>query len=85
MSQKVRMDMLPRLRQRYAGRGREGKSLMIDEVCGQFGYTRKHAIKLLNAKAGWGGEPGGRRGRLPKYETAAVEVLQRICRAAEQP
>lgn len=49
MSQKVRMDMLPRLRQRYAGRGRQGKSLMIDELCEQFGYSRKHAIKLLNA------------------------------------
>ena len=75
MSQKVRMDMLPRLRQRYAGRGRQGKSLMIDELCEQFGYSRKHAIKLLNARSGWGGEPGGRRGRPPKYETATVEVL----------
>ena len=75
MSQKVRMDMLPRLRQRYAGRGRQGKSLMIDELCEQFGYSRKHAIKLLNAQSGWGGEPGGRRGRPPKYEAATVEVL----------
>ena len=49
MSQKVRMDMLPRLRQRHAVRGRPGKSLMIDELCEQFGYSRKHAIKLLNA------------------------------------
>ena len=54
MSQKVRMDMLPRLRQRYAGRSREGKSRMIDELCDQLGYSRKHAIKLLNARAGWG-------------------------------
>ena len=37
MSQKVRAEMLPRLRQRYAGRGREGRSLMIDELCEQFG------------------------------------------------
>jgi len=85
MSQKVRMDMLPRLRQRYAGRGREGKSRMIDELCEQFGYSRKHAIKLLNAKAGWGGAPNVRRGRPPKYEAARLEVLQRIWRAAEQP
>lgn len=85
MSQKVRMDMLPRLRQRYANRGREGKSRMIDELCEQFGYSRKHAIKLLNAKAGWGGQTGLRRGRPPKYEAATVEVLQRIWRAAEQP
>ena len=55
------------------------------ELCEQFGYSRKHAIKLLNAQSGWGGEPGGRRGRPPKYEAATVEVLQRIWRAAEQP
>ncbi|MGB0583093.1 MAG: hypothetical protein ACPGVU_25695 [Limisphaerales bacterium] len=73
MSQKVRMDMLPRLRQRYGGQGREGKSRMIDELCEQFGYSRKHAIKLLNAQVGWGGEPmsdeGGRPSmRLPPWK-----------------
>ena len=85
MSQKVRMDMLPRLRQRYAGRSREGKSRMIDELCDQLGYSRKHAIKLLNARAGWGGEPNLHRGRPPKHGAATLEVLQRIWRAAEQP
>ena len=44
MSQKVRDEMLPRLRQRYAGRGREGRSRMIQELCEQFGYSRKHSI-----------------------------------------
>lgn len=57
MSQRVRNEMLPRLRQRYTSRGREGRSRMIDELVEQFGYSRKHAIKLLGAKAGWGGEP----------------------------
>ena len=47
MSQKVREEMLPRLRQRYVNRDREGRSRMIDELCEQFGYSRKHAIKLL--------------------------------------
>lgn len=31
---------------------------MIDELCEQFGYSRKRAIKLLNARVGWGGDPG---------------------------
>ena len=56
VSQKVREEMLPRLRQRYGNRGREGRSRMIQEMAGQFGYSRKHAIKLLGAKAGWGGD-----------------------------
>ncbi len=61
MSRKIAQEVLPRLRQRYAGRGREGRSRLIDEVCEQWGYSRKHAIKLLNAKAGWGGRQQGRR------------------------
>lgn len=85
MSQKVREEMLPRLRQRYAMRGREGRSRMIDELCEQFGYSRKHAIKLLNARAGWGGDPAVRKGRPVVYEPQVVEVLWCIWRAAEQP
>jgi len=85
MSQKVREEMLPRLRQRYVVRGREGRSRMIDELCEQFGYSRKHAIKLLNARAGWGGDPAVRKGRPVVYEPQVVEVLWRIWRAAEQP
>lgn len=85
MSQKVRAEMLPRLRQRYAGRGREGRSRLIDEVCEQFGYSRKHAIKLLGARAGWGGDPAVRKGRPPVYGREVEVVLHRIWRAAEHP
>jgi hypothetical protein len=47
MSRKIAEELLPRLRQRYMGRGREGRSRLIDELCEQWGYSRKHAIKLL--------------------------------------
>ena len=85
MSQTVREEMLPRLRQRYAGRARQGRTQLIDEVCEQFGYSRKHAIKLLNARAGWGGDPAVRKGRPSVYGPKVVEVLWRIWQAAEQP
>ncbi len=85
MSQKVREEMLPRLRQRYMGRGRQGRSRMIDELCEQFGYSRKHAIKLLNARAGWGGDPAVAKGRPALYGAEVVEVLLKIWQAAEQP
>lgn len=85
MSQKVREAMLPRLRQRYANRGREGRSRLLDEVCEQFGYSRKHAIKLLNAHAGWGGDPAVRKGRPAQYGPEVAEVLWAIWKAAEQP
>lgn len=85
MSQKVREEMLPRLRQRYLERGREGRSRMVQELCEQFGYSRKHAIKLLNAKAGWGGNPSLTKGRPALYGPAEVQVLLKIWQAAEQP
>ena len=85
MSQKVREEMLPRLRQRYANRWRQGRSRMIDELCEQFGYSRKHAIKLLHAKAGWGGDPAVRKGRPPEYGPEVAEVLWRIWKVSEQP
>ncbi len=78
MSQKIREEMLPRLRQRYANRGMEGRSRMVTELCEQFGYSRKHAIKLLGAKVGWGGDPLVRKGRPPVYGSQEVEVLLRI-------
>lgn len=85
MSRKIREEMLPRLRQRYANRGQEGRGRMITELCEQFGYSRKHAIKMLGARAGWGGDPAVRKGRPPLYGVAVVEVLRRIWLASEQP
>lgn len=85
MSQKVREDMLPKLRQSYAGRGRAGRSRMIDELCEQFGYNRKHAIKLLGAKVGWGGYPEVRKGRPSKYGAGVVEVLWCVWKVGEHP
>jgi hypothetical protein len=85
MSQKVREALLPRMRQRYGGRGKEGRGRLLDEVCEQFGYSRKHAIKLLGAKAGWGGDPAVRKGRPPVYGPEVERVVYAIWKAAEQP
>ena len=84
MSRKMAEEVLPRLRQRYAGRGREGRSRLIEEVCEQWGYSRKHAIKLLGAKAGWGGDPAARKGRPPTHGEAESDVLWRIWKTSEQ-
>ncbi len=85
MSQKIREEMLPRLRQRYLARGREARSKMLDEFCEPFGYSRKHAIKLLGGRVGWGGDPTVRKGRPPIYGPAVVEVLECVWKHAEQP
>lgn len=77
--------MLPRLRQRYLGRGPAGRSKMLDELTEQFGYSRKHAIKLLGGQVGWGGDPSIPKGRPPVYGPDAVEVLWYVWKNAEQP
>lgn len=77
-----RTDQLKRLRQRYAGRGKEGKGALLDEFCEHYGYERKYAIKLLRA-----GPPVAqtreRPGPEPKYEPV-LEVVERIWGRAEQ-
>lgn len=85
MSQHTREEMLPRLRQRYLKRSREGRTKMLDEFCEQFGYDRKHAIKLLGGKAGWGGDPRVPKGRPPIYGPEVAEVLWEIWKLSEQP
>jgi hypothetical protein len=41
MSRKIAEELLPRLRLRYMGRGREGRSLLIDELSEQWGRSGK--------------------------------------------
>jgi hypothetical protein len=50
MSREIKTDLLPRLQARYAQRGRDGRSRMLDELCQDYHYDRKYAIKLLGGK-----------------------------------
>lgn len=85
MSRSTREEVLPRLRQRYINRGREGRSRLLDEVCEQWGFSRKHAIKLLNGQVGWGGDPEITKGRPVVYGPEVGEVVGQLWLAAEQP
>jgi hypothetical protein len=49
------------------------------------GLRRKHAIKLLGAETGCGGDPDVRKGRPPKYNGEVEQVLWRILKVSEQP
>jgi hypothetical protein len=83
MSQEIKEDLLPKLQARYAKRGREAKSRMLDELCEDYGYERKYAIKLLGNRLP---KPSGRPkpGPCPDY-TAIEPVIKAIWLAAEQP
>jgi hypothetical protein len=48
MSKELKKDGLPKLQLRYSRRKREGKSRMLAEVCLDYEYERKYAIKLLS-------------------------------------
>ena len=65
------------------GRGKEGKTRLLDELCAEHGDERKYAIKLLNdALPAATGAP--RPGPQPRYEPVS-EVIAAIGNAAEQP
>lgn len=73
---------LARLRFRYQGRGKEGKSRLLDEFCEQHGYDRKYAVKLLSQEAS-PQEKASPPGPEPKYG-AISEVVSQIWWKAEQ-
>ena len=84
MSKELKKDWLPKLQVRYARRSREGKSRMLDELCEDYEYERKYAIKLLR-----GGlpVPAGRAHPGPErqYEVVEPVVRQGSWLTAEQP
>lgn len=85
MSQKTREELLPRLRMSYASRSRAGKTLLLNEFCEQWQCDRKHAIKLLGGRVGWGGAVGKRRGAPLLYTEEVIRVVEVIWRVAQQP
>lgn len=83
MSRAIKADLLPRLQARYARRDRDGRRRMLDELCQDYHYERKYAIKLLGDRLP---APSGRRKPGPESRYAALEPMVRtIWLAAEQP
>jgi hypothetical protein len=84
MKEMSRAEQLEKLRWRYEHRKAEGKSVILDELCEDYGYHRKHAIRLMNAPAVLPGEPVVRCGPEPRYASICM-VVETIWKAAEQP
>jgi hypothetical protein len=74
---------LEKWRWRYLGRGKEGKSRLLDEFCEQYQFERKYAIKLLGSSEITRQAGAPRPGPEPKYAPLA-EIVTTIWRAAEQ-
>lgn len=84
MSERSKSEYLAVARARYRGRGRAGRSRLLDEVCEVCGLSRKHAIKVLGGRAGTKGRRG-RSGRGRKYGVEVGRVVHEIWKRAEQP
>jgi len=83
MSKELKNDWLPKLRIRYARRNHEGKIQMLNELCEDYHYERKYAIKLLRGNLP---VPSGRAHPGPERQYAVVEpVVRQIWLTAEQP
>src|SRR5204863_1971529 len=86
MSAKSRGEVLVQTRRRYQGRGRQGRSRLLAEICALCGFERKYASKLLSGRRAIGGSEGRRRGgSKAKYGDAERSVIKAIWLAAEQP
>lgn len=85
MSEKCREEVLQTMRERYTGRGRKGRTKLIDEFCELCGYERKYAIKLLRGQRRKFGVKASKAGSKPKYGEDERAVLKPIWLAAEQP
>lgn len=83
MSRALKEGLLGKLQARYARRDREGKGVMLDELCEDFGFERKYAIRLLR---GGVPAPSGRPRPGPERQYECIEpVIREIWLAAEQP
>ena len=83
MSQELKRQWLPKAQARYARRNREGKSRMLDELCEDYHYERKYAIKLLSGTLA---SPTGRARPGPERRYEGIEpVVRKVWLTAEQP
>lgn len=74
MSQGSRYEFLLVARRRYAGRGRQARGRLLDEVCAICGVSRKHAIKLMGGQVGLK-RPGTRVARSRRVSTGFCAEL----------
>ena len=83
MSKEMKKEYLAKLLAHYARRNREGKSRLLDELCGDYKYERKYAIKLLGGRLP---PASGRVHSGPERQYEVIEpVVRYIWQRAEQP
>ena len=86
MSPGARMEYLKAVHLRYKRANRKDKSIILDELCQNCGYHRKHAIRALNTFKRYTKPKPKKRGRPSQYNIASIiKPLKRIWLTANLP
>jgi len=83
MSQKSLKEYIEVMRQRYVGRGRTGRSRLIDELCALGDFERKYAIKVLRRQRRTN-RVSARGKKSVRYGKEVQRVLEVMWRQSEQ-
>ena len=81
MSQDLKSEIITKLRLRYAESSKREKGLILNELCANFGYNRKYAIRFLRGKKC---RIGRKRGRKNTYSDKAIGHLKRLWLTMDQ-
>lgn len=86
MKPSSRKDYLQKIHMRYQQASRSERRRILDELCANCGYHRKHAIRLVNGPAPGSG-PGRpqRRRRGVSYRSTLISILKAVWEAADYP
>src|SRR6476660_7363151 len=84
MSATSRREVLKQARLRYGGRGKAGRSRLLDEICVLCGYERKYASKLLGGRRPIAGESVGSVGQSLLLTLVMRERVPVNCRRISQ-
>src|ERR1700680_2340246 len=85
MSRASRRDYWQRIYPRDQSASWRERQRILDEVCANCSYHRKHAIRLLNGPPPSGKHTGRRRGRGVTYSSRVISVLKSVWEAADYP
>jgi len=81
MSNDLKVEILKKLRLRYQQREKKEKVLILNELCTNFDYNRKYAIRFLRGRSVRVGKKGGRKNT---YSDTAISHLKKLCLLMDQ-
>ena len=79
MTNMTKKELISVTKKRYLKVGKKDKGKMLDEFCGNIGYNRNYAVRIL--QAGYDNNRAADRGRKPrknKYDSRTILAAEKI-------